>query len=564
MPTELPHELHSAVSLGILLLASLLGGIAADVVRIPKVTAYLLAGMLVGPSVAHWIHGAHIHHLEPFTKLAMSLVLLELGCRFPLTHLRPILRRAIWLSAGELLATFCIVTLLVWSYDGRLAAAVLLGALALATAPATTVLVFKEAKSEGPITELAGVLVALNNIVAIVAFELLFIVSRMLSDEQSIAFGPQISRLAIDLGRACLLGMVGGLVISYLSGLLNRRRWLVMVLAVVILMLGLCESWHLPYMLSFLIAGMFVVNTSDAASDILAEQEKIAGLLVVVFFAVHGAELQLKSFLTAGLLGLVYIIARTAGKILGARWAAQLRGEPSAVRRYLGSSLLSQAGAAIALSTLAAQRWPGLGEQLQVIILGSVVFFEIVGPICIRWSVLRAGEVPLAQAIRHNTVTPKSQAAKMWFRGREALGLKPPKPPDINALSIANLLRQNVAGIPQTADFEHVIAYIQRSLDNTYVVVDHEQAVVGVIRYDVLSEIFFDWSHDRLIRAEDLASPIHYVLHPDDSLQSAMEQFKRVNDDVLAIASRDDPPRFVGVLRREELTDLAIRVRVQA
>lgn len=559
MPEAVPVEFHTAVSLGILLLASLIGGIAADAVRIPKVTAYLLAGMIVGPSVAHAINLEHMHHLEPFTKLAMALVLLELGCRFPLAHLRPILKRALWLSAGELLTTFVIVSVLVWTFSGSLSAGVLLGALALATAPATTVLVFKESKSEGPVTELAGVLVALNNIVAIIGFELLFLAARMLSDELTIAFAPQLLRLTTDLGGAILLGVGGGLFISYFSGLLNRRRWLVMVLAVAILLLGLCETWHLPYMLSFLVAGVVLVNTSESAVDLVQEQEKIAGLLVVVFFAVHGAELQLASFFAAGMLGIVYIAARCAGKIMGVRWAARLRGEPATVRRYLGSCLLSQAGAAIALATLAAQRWPGLGEQLQVIILGSVVFFEIVGPICIRWCVIRAGEVPLAQAITHNTETAQSQAAKLWQRSREAFGLKPMNTPDPQTLTVSYLMRQNVVGIPQTADFDEVIAYIRRSHDNTYVVVDDQLCVVGVIRYDELSDTFFDSSHDRLVRAEDLTSPVRYHVSPEDPLSLAIEEFRECIDDVLAVVSRQPPGRFLGIIRRSELTSLAMQ-----
>jgi Kef-type K+ transport system membrane component KefB len=563
MPEALPNEFHSAVSLGILLLASLVGGIAADVVRIPKVTAYLLAGMLVGPSLLHAIHQEHIHHFEPFTKLAMALVLLELGCRFPVAQLRPILKRTLWLSAGEISITFALVTLAVWLFSGSPAMAVLLGALALATAPATTVLVLKESRSEGPVTELAGVLVALNNIVAIVSFELLFLIAQMLSDEQSVSFWSQLGSLTVDLGGASLLGVSGGLFIGYFSGLLNRRRWLVMVLAVAILMLGLCETWHLPYMLSFLIAGVMLVNTTEAAPELLSEQEKIAGLLVVVFFAVHGAELQLAAFISAGLLGAIYILSRSAGKILGARLAARLRGEPATVRRYLGSSLLAQAGAAIALSTQAAERWPGLGDQLQAIILGSVVFFEIVGPILIRWSVLNAGEVPLAQAITHNTETPKSQAAKMWQRGREALGVKPRRAVDVRELTVSNLLRKNVSGVPQTADFDEVVAYIRRSHDNTYVVVDDQQSVVGVIRYDVLSDTFFDSSHDHLIRAEDLSSPADYALYPDDPLSLALELFKQSTDDALAVVSSEPPNRFLGIIRRGELTELAMRLLPQ-
>jgi Kef-type K+ transport system membrane component KefB len=561
MPEALPDEFHSAVSLGILLLASLAGGIVADLVRIPKVTAYLLAGMLVGPSVVDAISAEHMHHLEPLTKLAMALVLLELGCQFQLTHLRPMLNRALWLSLGELLATFGIVTLAVWLFSGNWPTGVLLGALALATAPATTVLVFKESKSEGPITELAGVLVAFNNIAAIIGFELLFLFSRLLSGDLEVPILQQIARLAADLGGACLLGILGGLTIGYFSGLLNRRRWLVMVLAVAILMLGLCESWHLPYMLSFLLAGVIIVNTSEATKDLLGEQEKIAGLLVVVFFAVHGAELQLSAFIAAGLLGVVYIVARSSGKILGIRWAAQLRNESATVRRQLGTCLLSQAGAAIALAALAAERWPERGEGIQVIILGSVVFFEIVGPICIRWSVLKAGEVPLAQAITHSTETAQSQAQKMWLRGREALGLKPLKSPNVKDLKVGDLLRQNVHGIPQTADFDEVISYIRRSHDNTYVVVDTEQRVVGLIRYALLSDTFFDAGIDTLVRAEDLTSPSTCVLHPDQPLTVAFEEFRRTVDDVLPVSMREEPQRFVGVIRRGDVTDLAIRFR---
>ncbi len=561
MPDALPYEFHSAVSLGILLLASLLGGIAADLIRIPKVTAYLLAGMLVGPSVLRAISAEHIHLLEPLTKLAMALVLLELGCQFQLAHLRPILRRALWLSGGELLATFAIVSMLVWLFSGDLAAAVLLGALALATAPATTVLVLKESNSEGPVTELAGVLVALNNITAILVFEFVFLLASLLSDDFSEPFLPQLRQLLVDLGGACLLGLAGGLVISYCSGLLSHRRWLVMVLAVSILLLGLCESWHMPYMLSFLCAGVTLVNTSEKSSELLAEQEKIAGLLVVVFFAVHGAELQLAAFVSAGTLGVVYIIARCAGKILGVRWASRLRTEAATVRRYLGSCLLAQAGAAIALATLAAERWPGLGQQLQVIILGSVVFFEIAGPICIRWSVLKAGEVPLAQAISHRTETPSSQASKMWMRAREALGIRPKRQPNIQSLQVSSLLRSNVTGVPQTAEFDDVIQHIRRSQDNTYVVLDEQQRVVGLIQYLLLSDTFFDSSIDALVRAEDLATPASRLLRIDEPLSAAIEAFRSTVDDILPVVSADEQQRFLGVIRRGDVTDLAIRFR---
>ncbi|MEM8733046.1 MAG: cation:proton antiporter [Planctomycetota bacterium] len=554
-------EFDAAVSIGLLLLASLAAGILADLIRIPKVTAYLLAGVLVGPSVVDAIGVDQIHSLEPLTKLAMALVLLELGCAFSFAHIRPILRHAAYLSIGEILATFALVGFSMWLFGFGLSGSVLMGALALATAPATTVLVLKEANSEGPVTELAGVLVALNNIAAIIAFELLFLFARVVSPEYQEDTLGQVQQLFIDLGGAGLMGMLAGLVISFGSGMLSRRRWLVMVIAVSILLLGLCDTFGLPYMLAFLVAGMVVVNTSDASTELLGEQEKIAGLLVVVFFAVHGAELELEAFLAAGAMGLVYIVARCAGKILGVGFAASWHHEAPTVRKYLGACMLAQAGAAIALASVAAERWPELGERLQVIILGSVVFFEIVGPVLIRWSVLRAGEVPLAQAVFHSTETPSSQAAKMWLKARDAVGLSAKKPVDVQKLKVADLLRSNVKGLSQTADFEQVVKHIRRSHDNTYVVLDSEQRVAGLIRYELLSDTFFDSSVDSLVRAEDLATPAKATVNPESSVSDLVDAFRICGDDVLAVVAPDGQNTFLGVVRRSDLTELAIRVR---
>ncbi len=561
MTFSMPEEMHTAVSLGMLLIASLLGGIVADLMRIPRVTAYLLAGVAVGPSVAGLVTTEHMHHLMPLTKLAMALVLLELGCQFPLAQLRPILRHATWLSIGELLTTFFFVAVGVGVLGYGLATAVLLAALALATAPATTVLVLKESNSEGPVTELASVLVALNNIAAIIAFEAFFLGARFLGgvlEEHPVA---EVQRVVVDLGGAILLGMVAGVWISYGSGLLNQSRWLVMVLAIAILLLGLCETFVLPYMLAFLVAGIVIVNTSDTAQELLKEHQKIAGLLVVVFFAVHGAELQLDSFLAAGALGGAYIVTRTAGKILGIRWASTWHHEAPTVRRYLGPCMLAQAGAAIALASTCAARWPEVGQPIQTVILGTVVFFEIVGPILTRWAVLRAGEVPLAQAISHRTETAASQAAKMWRRAREAIGLAPHSNVDIRTLRVGDLVRKNVAGISQTADFEEVVAVMRTSHDNTYVVVDSNKQMVGLIKYGLLSDTFFDAQIDSLVRAEDLAMPADVALKTDEPLEVAVEAFRKTSDDIIPVVTPQVPHQFVGVLRRSDLMQFLIASR---
>ncbi len=556
MPEEIVSQFHSAVPLGLLLLASLLAGILADLVRIPKVSAYLLAGMLVGPSLAHWISEEQLHHLAPVTKLAMALVLLELGYQFPLVQLRSIMRRALWLSAGEIIATFTLVSVGVLVLGGGLALAVLLGALALATAPATTVLVLKESNSEGPVTDLAEVLVALNNIVAIIAFEILFLIAHVSTGAFEGVVIPEIGKLAYDLGGACLLGLSAGLVISYGSGLLSRTRWLVMVFAVAVLTLGLCESWNMPYMLAFLLAGMVVVNTSDSVPDLLSEQAKVAGLLIVMFFAVHGAELQLTAFFAAGALGTGYILTRSAGKILGIRWAARFSGETPAVRRFLGSCMLAQAGAAIALASLAEQRWPEVGKNLQAIILGSVVFFEIVGPIMIRWSLLKSGELPFSHAISHTDRTMLGELSGMLNRGLLAIGINPWQKKTTSEVQIDTMMQRNFKTLSASASFDKTVDFIEHSRDNTYTVVAEDDAIVGIIRFGDLRDEHFDPELGGLVCAIDLARQSFPRLYPDAPIAEAWTAFLDNNFDILPVISRASPHVVVGMIRRRDIVSL--------
>jgi len=169
-------DLHVTSTLGLLLAFSLMAGLLADLIHLPKVTAYLLVGIALGPTFLNIIPEAHAHAFDPMLKLAMALVLFNLGCQFSLNRVRIIARRGLGLAAGELLFTFSIVTggLIVYGYS--IEGSVLLGTLALATAPATTVLVLKEFRSEGTVTDKTGFLIAVNNFASIVAFEFAFLI----------------------------------------------------------------------------------------------------------------------------------------------------------------------------------------------------------------------------------------------------------------------------------------------------------------------------------------------------------------------------------------------------
>lgn len=553
---------HIIFTLGIFLAAGLLAGTLGELFRLPKVTAYLLMGVILGPAIFDLIPHEHLEELKPLTDLAMALVLFGLGNHFTLSRLRRLFKRVLPLSMGEVLGTFFIVFIGLLLVGETGSAAILLGALAIATAPATTILVLKEMQSEGPISEYTGILVALNNLISIIAFEVIFVaVYYFQGDSAHASVLPQFGHLLLDIFGSVFIGVFGGLMISYGSSIIKGSRRIIMFIGLIALALGLCRTTGMPYMLTFLAMGFTVANSlaEEEVPKVEAELNPLTGFLCVLFFIIHGAELKPQQFIEAGLVGGSYIVLRLLGKYIGIFIPARMRGEEPEVSIWLGTTLFAQAGAAIALSAIAVSRDPVLGGHLQTIILGSVVFFEIVGPIMIRQSVLRAGEVPLIHAIHHTAGDPISEFQSMIRRFLVSFGLlsEIDQPPD--QILVEQLYRKNVKGISQTATFNEVISFIEHSHDNTFPVIGPNEEVVGVIRYQDLSNTLFDPKIGSLVRAADLANNLETVVYPDDSLARVWAKFREGSYDCLPVVSREQPHRMLGVIRRWEILKYYIK-----
>ena len=553
-------HLHITSTIGLLLAVCLAAGVLADLVHLPKVTAYLLVGLLVGPSALDWVPTEHVELVEPLLKLAMALVLFNLGCEFTFSKVRRVAAHCLALSATEITATLGLVALGLVLFGATGSMALLLGCLAVATAPATTILVLKEFRSEGPVTESTGFMVAVNNFACIVLFEFAFLAIEMYQGTLNVSPTRQVLVVIMNVAGSIALGVVGGLVVSYGCGFLSMKRWLVLLVAAVTFLLGVDESFEIPYMLSFLMMGVTVANTSDYKQKIVDELDHLSGLLAVLFFVAHGTELDAGAFVAAGKLGAVYIVFRMLGKWLGVYSAAKLTKQPKEVRNWGGSCLFAQAGAAIALSTIAVNRDPELGKPIQDIILGSVVLFEIIGPLFIRQSLIKTGEVPLAQAIHHTNRTPLEQLRSVVDRFRSAVRGTTPQPSVIGKVKVSDLLRKT-KGIHQSAGFDEVVAHIEHSHDNTYPVVDDRMSVVGVIRYPLLSDVLFDQGAATLVRAEDLVTDIDACLHIDEPATRAFELFQGETDDCIPVVERQIPHALLGVVRRSDVMHALITQR---
>lgn len=573
---------YLALTVGLLLGTALVAGYLARMLHLPSVTAYLLVGLALGPHTpllgliergaeqlgysvslaGKHIPEEHLAYLEPVGNFAIALVLFNMGCHFPLSRFRRIVKRLLPMSLGELATTMVLVSGGMWLLgtlqDGtwlNWQAAVLFGALALATAPATTVLVLKESRSEGPLTEFTTGLVALNNLASIVIFELLFVLVHA-SHGADISIGAEYVELTLDLAFAAVLGMIAGFVVSFFCEILPPTRWLVLLAAVITPLMAMCELLHVPYLLTFLAMGITVASTSDLADDISKELDRLTDLLCVVFFVIHGAAMDLGKLWSAGMIGVAYITLRCAGKYFGVFFAADAHRDGPQVKRWLGSALFSQAGAAIALSAIAADRDTMLGERLQDIILGTVVFFEIVGPIVVRTAVLRAGEVPVAAAILHTTSSPFEQLRSMTYRIMQSFGVDPLRGSPTDRLDVNRLTNRNVKPLLASAPFDEVLDHIEHSHDNTYPVVTESNVLIGVIRYPDVRDVIFDPTLKTLVTAEDLAVPVKKVLKQNETLADAWRLLADGRDDCVPVVTPAVPHQYVGVVRRRGLLRL--------
>ena len=557
---------NSLWTLGLLMGVALAVGGLGRFMHLPKVTTYLMAGMILGPSILDWVPKEHIKQLEPLTELAIALVLFQLGCHFPMARVRRILPRVLRLSAGELTATFALVAVGVALLGQRWDGALLLAAMALATAPATTILVLKEMESEGPLTEYSHALVAINNFVSIVLFELIFVGIFFYSDKVDVPVAASIVNLIQDLAGSAALGVLAGVLTSFCYPLVSENRRLVLLLALIVALLGVCEMFHVPYLLTFLTMGIMVANSTYHGRQMNAEMDRITALLSVMFFAIHGAALNLPALAEAGMIGVGYIVLRMSGKYLGIFFAPRRGFADTAVRHWLGTMLVSQAGAAIALSAIAIDRYDLLddtmGNKLQTIILGTVVVFEIVGPLLIRAAVIRSGEVPLAQAVGHGNFELTDQVRSVWNRLLMAIGRHPWEGRQPDELSVNELMRKKVNVVSQSATFDEVVEIIEHSRDSTYPVVGNSGELVGVIRYRELSNVLFDPSLGALVRATDVTTPPGATLYPDESGSRACTLFAHTQDDCIPVVSRDEPRQLLGIVRRRDVLRLLIRGRL--
>ena len=363
-------------------------------VRLPNVTAYLIAGVLIGPGVLNLLNSDSIGTLSVLTSVSLGFIAFSLGDEFKLSTLKQIGSQAMIITLFEALGAIVLVDCITVALGFPPAMCITLGALAASTAPAETLMVVRQYKADGPLTRMLLPVVAADDAIGLIAYSISINVAIALAQHESLnivsTFLIPLVQIAVALLSGALIGFAAALSHRFFRSHTNRMS---IAIAGVFACTALADQFGLSSLLMCMAMGAVYVNLRDDAERVLGCVDDWTYPLFMLFFVISGASLDLGSLPKVGLLGLVYIVTRFGGKWVGSYLGSTLTHQPDVIRQNIGFALMPQAGVAIGMATLAAAQLPGYGTQVQTVILAGTLVYELIGPLSAKFALSRAHEI---------------------------------------------------------------------------------------------------------------------------------------------------------------------------
>lgn len=408
--------MHILLTLSIALFAGLMLSRLAKLVHLPAVTAYLVAGILIGPYLlgAFGVRGLGFISMEDINTykllpdVALGFIAFSIGNEFRLSQLKQIGRKATVIGIAQAVVTTLLVdaALIGLHYmipdKFPLPAAIVLGAVASATAPAATLMVVRQYKAKGPVTDILLPIVALDDAVGLVLFAISFGVAKALIsgsvDLLSVVVEP-----ILEVVCSLLLGAVMGWIFTFFERFFHSRsKRLAMSVTFVLMTVALSMikfnigTVHVGFssLLVCMMLGTIFCNCCDFSEELMDRLDRWTAPLFILFFVISGAELELAVFKDYIIvcIGLVYILFRSLGKYYGARISSAMVHCDSNIVKYLGITLLPQAGVALGMA-MKAEALGAPGAIVSNITLFSVLIYELIGPYLTKVALTKAGEI---------------------------------------------------------------------------------------------------------------------------------------------------------------------------
>ena len=391
--------MHTLFYLGIAMVAGLIFSRIVKKVRLPNVTGFLVAGLLIGPCCLKLVSSEALEGLNIITTVALGFIAFSIGGEFRIASIRAIGKNVIIITLFQSLLAAALVDIVLCVCGFNTSESIILGAIATATAPAATLMVVRQYKAKGELTNTLLPVVAMDDAVGLVVFSVSSAVASTLSSGGPVSVYSMAVKPLIEIVLSLASGSLLGLLISVSMRFFHSRSNKLMIcIAGVVLGEAVAKQFGLSDLLVCMSVGAVFANLRNDALDVMDLCDGWTPPLFMLFFVISGAELDLAALPTVGVLGLIYIVVRSLGKYFGAYLGAvAVKASPN-IRRYLGITLLPQAGVAIGMAQMALATMPEFGARIQAVVLAATLIYELVGPVATKIALTKAGEIAPAKA----------------------------------------------------------------------------------------------------------------------------------------------------------------------
>jgi Kef-type K+ transport system membrane component KefB len=414
--TVLHHLYENPVfGVAVLIIFGLIGGKLIDLIKFPRVTGYILIGILIGPSVLALLSHEMVESFTIIRQVAIGFIGYTIGLELRFSKLKKTGKQVTIITLAQAMTTAIFVAAAIAVYlfatgrDHIWTYALILGAIATATAPGPIVAVVKSYRTKGPVTDVLLPLVALDDAIGIMLFAV------MLSFGTALLSGPvSVAHMVMDPAKEIFFSFAFGALIGFLLTLVAKKfnresdNFLMMaIIGAVFAGIGIGQAVHASAILLPMTIGIVLTNSVDEKYEhrLTKATDLFSAPILLAFFTIAGAELQLSLLAKIGVMGVIYLLIRVAGKISGSIVSAKAVKAPPTVIKYLGFTLIPQAGVAIdmALTTqLRFEQTPELapfmeiGAVIMTIVLAATVIYEVFGLVIVKTALGKAGEIDAA------------------------------------------------------------------------------------------------------------------------------------------------------------------------
>ena len=504
--------------------------------KIPQVVGYIIIGLILGKNLLNLISANNIYRFDSINQFALGIVGFLVGGELNLSSFKKYGKQFILILLGEGLLSFLLVTISIFfalfyvsdSWRICLAGAVIFGAIASATDPASTINVLWENRSKGMLTTSLIAVVALDDALAMSLYGLAIGVSQVLVQNGESIF-IEVFNVILHLGGAVCTGLLLALFLNFLIRKASHEKSLVLCTGSLLLLLGVCETFNLDSIFGAMVLGFVLTNKASERTKFIFDQFRVlSGPIYVIFFVLVGARMDFASMpKVMWVVIFVYVLFRSLGKVYGAMLGAKISNSAPKVQQYIGLSLFAQGGIAIGLSTTAGQglnniqisNGLGMGELLVSCITITTLFVQLLGPALVKLSIVKAGE-------NDKDVTEQDV---------------------ISDLNVGDVIQQ----IVPIKENQPISAVIQRfSKDNimSLPVVDSDNRIVGSISIGDLKELISDQSSWKWVLTADVMQPLKESFYLETDLDQALNTMKKINVEQIPVLTSKEDDTLVGFL----------------